>query len=144
MVLLAACVDHGGGSGNGGGDGPGPACPALALLVRDPVTGACEEVSGCGLDEILLDRAVCASNCTALDPADCIAAAGCHAAYFVDASGAESFLGCWATASARPGATGACAGLDAVGCSRRDDCSMVYASASGDEFASCVAEPPTE
>ncbi len=81
----------------------------------------------------------CDSACTGLAEQACLSATGCHATY--DTNGAETKF--WTCDAAGPyeGFTGACATLDATGCSTRDDCTTTYTGATTSaSFTSCAPE----
>ena len=135
VVVLAGC---------GLGDG-GTACPRFVEVLRDPVSGACHDARPCdaeGDETPIPDHASCGTSCEALSEADCLAAAGCRAAY-IDGTG-NRFLGCWGTAPRAPVSTGACTGLDAQACSRHDNCSAWYLETSPGTttFEHCADEAP--
>lgn len=123
----------------------GKFCPEVLVSLRDPTSGACHNVGACdanGNEIPFPDQASCGGSCEALSEADCVAVAGCRAAY-IGGSG-NRFLGCWGTAPSGQVHTGACAGLDAQTCSRHDNCSAWYVEPSPGttEFDRCVDEPP--
>ncbi len=141
---------------------------APAQLLRNPVTGKCENVGGgggpgpCGVTPLETDFAEeptftpewasCDSGCEALDETTCLATDGCRAAYrnpcdfdpLVQPPCAADFefIGCWGTAPAGPIRGGGCAGLDAQTCSLHDDCSPVHSTvgSSYGDFRSCIDE----
>jgi len=86
-------------------------------------------------DDIYEDYVRCGSSCDALAEAACLDAPGCRATYVAD-----QFNHCWQSAP-RP-KPGACGGLDATGCARRDDCVASYGPpTSGADFDHCADEP---
>jgi hypothetical protein len=100
---------------------------------RDPYSGECVSVGGCGGFEAPiqeLDWALCDSGCEVLGEDECRAADGCRAAYLdlcpqCDALLLE-FWGCWGVAPSGPIRGGECGPLDAYECSRHDDCVAVH------------------
>ena len=128
-AALAALAALGGcGAADDGG------CPEPALALRDPRTLGCEEwhvPSAVCPDEPAPPTWAACGACTAVrDPAACLAEPGCRGAYdacLLDASEvcrATTFV-CVGVDRAGPVA-GACADLDAVACSSRDDCIAWY------------------
>jgi hypothetical protein len=131
------------------GGEPGAAVPAQEL--RDPYTGQCiyqssgYDPNGCGAYEgdrapvVYYDYATCYSLCEGLDETTCRAGDSCRAIYgcrTTDASGVCTdavFAGCWGTAPSGPAFGTPCAGLDALECSRHNDCSAVHQA-----YESCV------
>lgn len=139
VLVLTACAER---ADNGSGNGE-ELCPRVVVAVRDPVSGACHDLVGCEVSQAPPDQVPCTTICNALAEDTCIATADCRAAFLLGASGTQSFLGCWSTAPAGPGTAGACAGLDALGCSRRADCIALYRPSSGgtgNVFDHCAAE----
>jgi hypothetical protein len=141
VVVLTGCSVSGGSSGGGG------TCPQFAEVLRDPFSGACHVVPACdaaGNPNPALDQAPCQGFCDALVEADCISVAGCHRAVVVDRDrnpATGHFLGCWNTAQLGAPPSGACASLDAEGCSRSDRCAPWYRGGIGDlEFDHCADE----
>lgn len=92
--------------------------------LRDPETGICQFVDTCTVARP--DWASCQTACDGLTATQCLATAGCHAAY-VDSGSDQgpTFWQCWDVPPSGP-AEGNCAGLDAQECSRYDDCTSIY------------------
>lgn len=168
-LSLTGCeLYFGGGGGDdclygGGGDMGGAPAPVPGL--RNPNTGQCEYYGGgggdvrcdaCGICEPLPADPVmpptwgfCESECSYLDEAACLATPGCRGAYLEG----FAFYECWAVDMSGPIQGGQCAGLDALECSRHDDCVAVHASdctspsdpgglvCGNGEFVMCAAEP---
>lgn len=115
--------------------------PAIALTtVVDPDSLACRELPVCGCGQPCPDDpsapqptwGACQSQCTGLDANTCADTAGCRAAWDFTCLLTEAlctlpdpYFGCFAIDSSGPPA-GACDGLDALDCSRRDDCAATY------------------
>jgi hypothetical protein len=88
----------------------------------DGTCGPCPEATGAAEP----DWGSCYSYCEGLSENQCVATAGCYAAYLEKSSGDNpAFWGCWQTAPSGPVA-GSCAGLNAHECSRHDNCSATY------------------
>lgn len=142
---LGACVIH-------LGDDQPPACDVTAdggaagdvavTLLLDPETLTCVQWDfggGCGLcgpcPEPLPPMPTwgsCQSQCTGLPEGDCTRTAGCrttydHACLTGDGpcSAFTPYLGCFAIDTTGP-APGACENLDALECSRHDNCLATY------------------
>jgi len=136
------------------------ACESFFQTTCDPACGPCPLA-----DPPLPSWAACDTACTPLGEADCLATAGCRAAYDRHCylgdgpcTSLTAFLGCYAIDTSGP-ITGPCDGLDVVTCSRHDDCVGLYDSgcANGidddhdgqidepdeciESFAACAAEP---
>lgn len=110
------------------------ACAAPPAL-RNPESGACEPTGACeaGLTDGPAgpDWAACGDACEAHDEATCLAAPGCRVIHAnicppLTSCYAERFAACWPVAPSGPVTAGACAGLDAHECSRRDACLAVH------------------
>jgi len=117
---------------------------APALELRNPYTGRCEYDSGGGgggggcyegagaeiADPIdTSDWAVCYGGCEGLDEETCLATPGCRGGYVGSCpEGLDcddtwyDFYECWGTAPSGPVSDGDCWGLDALECSRHDNC----------------------
>jgi hypothetical protein len=155
LVLLGGCNLYFGHNGDDDCFIADDVAPAQEL--RNPETGQCEGFGGggwgcdnpcepCPLDDVGAaeaqpDWGSCFSDCEWLDEGTCIVTPRCHASYvdFVgeDGTGKRFFQGCWAIAPSGPD-PGGCANLDAYGCSRHDNCSMVYTD--GSKFEQCIPE----
>lgn len=121
------------------------------LVLRDPETGACVDLGSTAPECLACGNCVPAGTdrtnrafcglCEGNDEARCLADVSCRAAY-ADPDG--SFLGCWGALPMDASSSGACAGLDAYACSRRNDCSAWYSRlAPGvNMFDHCSDEPP--
>jgi hypothetical protein len=128
LVLLAGCslyFDHSGGGGDDACLGP----PAQEL--RDPTTGQCQAFGGgCGINDPLVpDWATCGGACEGLDQTSCGLTAGCREIFADTCPTCNApflvYAACWETAPSST-QTGDCYGLDAQGCSERDDCAAVH------------------
>jgi hypothetical protein len=124
-------------------DGTEPAFDIAVSLLLDPETLACVEVgfgggcdSRCGPCPEPLPPfpswGSCQSHCTGLAEDACADTAGCRTAYDHACLTGEGpcnafqpFIGCFAIDTTGP-ATGACGGLDAFECSRREHCLATY------------------
>ncbi len=161
---LVLCVVLGG-CGFFTGDDDHQTCPQFdgtgeaSESVRDPSTGACLELGGGGEDctptpgcacpdkEPAMGSGVvggeCNGPCSDLDEQACLANNTCHASYFDNGTGSNSFLSCWDIAPQTPQGGAACAGLDPLTCSIDPSCASVLASDSegGIEFESCITAP---
>jgi hypothetical protein len=102
--------------------------------LRDPSTGLCTD-DGCaggggGAPLVEVSWAMCNSGCELLDEESCQAADGCRPAYLDACPNCDGivleFAGCWGVAPTGP-ITGECANLDAMECSRHNDCAAVHA-----------------
>ena len=128
---------------------------AKAWPLRNPVTGACEAFGGgdpgCRGNDFapslpsqpLPDWPACDGTCDGLAEASCRDTAGCRAIY--DSSRGEAiFTNCWPTAPSGP-VNGWCGGLDALECSRHDDCIATFDGLADDgvgRFEGCDNEDP--
>ncbi|MEO8706792.1 MAG: hypothetical protein ABI867_42590 [Kofleriaceae bacterium] len=124
--------------------------------VRNPDTGECQAFGGCNEScgncsaETFVnpDWAFCGDSCELLDQETCTITAGCRVALTNDfpTDGPPAFRGCWGVAPSGPIQGRQCEGLDALECSRHDDCSAVYNDhvddANRTEFAACINEAP--
>jgi hypothetical protein len=167
LAAVAACGDGDGDCEFGTADQRAQPAPSD---YRNPETGACESratstgpETGCpahdpagdaeGAFEEAPDWGTCGHACEAYAEDACLEAAGCRAIYrggcAEDAAcgpGADGieFAACWPTAPASTTSTGDCGGLDALDCSRHDNCAAVHADAGGAPggFTTCTAEVP--
>jgi hypothetical protein len=182
VLLVSGCDLYLGGDDDcqpypSGGNEPGAiAVPAQEL--RDPYTGGCVyqnyppyDPNGCyqntgrAEDQAApveyYDYAQCYGVCEGLDETTCLASDSCRAIYgcrnvAADGTCAETavFAGCWGTAPSGPVFGTPCTGLDALECSRHNDCSAVHQALESctatsctnvlSGFMSCIAEgaPP--
>lgn len=124
------------------GDDDTTCAGAIALtLVVDPSTLVCRELPftcGCGdcppgdPSDPQPTWAPCQTSCTGLSSNECAATPGCrtawdHACLVTDAicTLPDPYFGCFGVDATGP-VQGACEGLDAVECSRHDDCLATY------------------
>nr|HEX4316503.1 hypothetical protein [Kofleriaceae bacterium] len=159
LATLAGCdlYWNGGGGGGGGGDdqcyndppaGGGLSGGGAAAFQLDPDTGACVQMQtySCPCGEACAVPAQiitgeCDGPCANLDENDCLATAGCHAAYVgawtPAGSTVNTFNACWDIQPA-PVQDQSCSGLDAYSCSFADSCVSVLMNG---EFTACQDEP---
>ncbi|HVV88133.1 MAG TPA: hypothetical protein VHE35_34065 [Kofleriaceae bacterium] len=144
LAALAACVIHLGDDDDtpcaaGVGDPAGGL--AAGTLLLDPQTLACVELDfggdcGCGPCPQPLPPiptwGACQSGCTGLPEQACEQAPGCRTTYDHDCltgdgpcTALSPYLGCVAIDTTGP-VPGPCEGLDALACSRHDDCLATY------------------
>lgn len=167
LATAPGCALYGGADDDGSSCDPsgGGAYEPTSLQARNPETGACEATGdnlgnacddssdsivgggGEGGAPLPLDWGACSSYCDGLTEVDCALADGCRAVYVAyptdgPSGGVRAFAACWAIAPSGPQRGGVCEGLDAYGCSLRDDCSVVHDNVAGvpGPFASCVDE----
>lgn len=135
----------------------------------NPDTGQCEYFGGdywcddaccSGADLWWPTWGACYSHCTDLDESTCLGTSGCRAAYLDPCRPGDerctpgdtaAFYGCWATDTTGPIQGGGCDGLDALECSRHDDCVAIHLDVcDGDDpgvhaclgpFSTCRDEP---
>lgn len=136
------------------GDQNGLAAPIAGQV--NPWTLECEYYGGGGgcstLEE---DRAppptwgYCESQCTGLDETACVNTSGCRTAYDHNCLLTDGpcplftpYLGCFAVDMTGP-VQGSCEGLDALECSRHDDCLSTYSSETPRQFRLCLPELET-
>lgn len=145
-VASGGCVIQLGDDDDGGTcDLPTPAFDVAISTVIDPETLACVEVPWDGWCDDrcgpcpepptgggLSTWGACQSHCTGLGEVECGQTGGCRTAYdhacLLGDGPCEAFtpfLGCFAIDNTGP-APGACEGLDAQECSRRDHCLATY------------------
>lgn len=132
--------------------------------LRDPNTGECSPFSWpcderCGAcaetttDQALPDWGSCYSACEGLAANQCMATAGCYAAFYdwPTQDRAPEYRACFQTAPSGP-VGGSCANLDAQQCSRHDNCIAFYegpetrdvrTSPVRPTYLSCAPEPAT-
>lgn len=118
------CEYFGGGGGGGGGcDDPCQPCdrPAAEPAPNEPQPswGYCE------------------SHCTGLEEGTCKDTEACRAIYNTDGL----YLDCWQTDLSGPVQGGGCDGLDALECSRHDDCAAVHFSTCDSGDSDALQEP---
>jgi hypothetical protein len=115
---------------------------------RDPANGICTPFvddcpcgAACTVAQVP-DWAMCTTGCETLDESSCKLSGGCRAVYKDEPGDSRTFFGCWGTAPNEPIQGGTCTGLDALDCSRDEDCSAVYVdSATGNtDFEQCIPE----
>lgn len=129
LLLLSGCTLYFGDDGSTPDDDACLGPPAQEL--RDPNSGQCQAFGGgCGPSGALIpDWAVCGSACEGLDQTSCGLTAGCREIFSDECPTCDApytvYAACWGTAPSSSG-TGDCYGLDAQGCSERDDCSAVH------------------
>lgn len=112
----------------------------ITTVLLDPATLTCHDFGGspCGCGGCPETPPIptwgsCHSTCTGLDPQTCSTTAGCRAAWdhvclLTDAICTlpdNGYYGCFAVDTTGP-IQGACDGLDALECSRHDDCLATY------------------
>jgi hypothetical protein len=105
----------------------------------DPYSGRCVGTVGEYPDWASCSNDLCAGRTAAI----CAATAGCRLA-FTDAASTTAeerdFRSCLPAAPS-DGTNGPCDGLDALACSRRDDCAALYLGQYPSSFKRCLAEP---
>lgn len=137
--------------------GEGTAGAPVGTFLLDPSDLVCKEVGfdlGCGGDPGEFPTwAQCQSQCTGLGASQCDATPGCRQAWdeiclLTDAICPipDPYYGCFAVDTTGP-VQGACANLDALECSRHDDCIGTYrrdercSNGTDDDFDSFIDEP---
>ncbi|HTR49424.1 MAG TPA: hypothetical protein VMJ10_01880 [Kofleriaceae bacterium] len=131
----------------------GPGGGSIAVLeLRDPSSGDCENFSPggcpCGTDcaePLVPDWATCTGACEQLDESACLAAPGCHGAYWVsnlEDNMGPVFWGCWEVEPTGP-IQGSCTGLDPYTCTAHDDCIGLYEQQTDTSpiYQGCAPEP---
>jgi hypothetical protein len=143
-LSTSACVLHLGDDDPqpcGAEDLPQPAFDIAITLLLDPETltcvefgfgGGCTSCGDCAPPEPFPTWGSCQSQCSGLGEQDCFNADGCRAAFDHNCftgdgpcTAFQPFLGCFAIDTLGP-VGGSCEGLDALDCSRHDNCLATY------------------
>ncbi|MFH0901366.1 MAG: hypothetical protein V2A73_12125 [Pseudomonadota bacterium] len=125
---------------------------ANTFELRDPVSGLCRDCRKFAAVAGHKDVARCDGRCEELDEATCVMTPGCRAAYTTnfehspDPIASAIFVGCWSTAPSQPGtgSGGDCTALDALECSRRDNCAAYHEIGPPCDDWECGSDPNAE